>query len=90
MCAVCFTMYDIIPAGAAWVRAKWSKNASPVAATDGDEDGPTPTAEAPALGEPGPGDPIGDQAVHPEPDRVLMPAFVDDPGVDGEALLVRG
>ena len=99
MCAVCFTMYDIIPAGAAWMRAKWGKNAvsaAPDTADDGaavDRPDAGAGAGAAVLGESEPvlaggTDPVGDQSVHAEGDRVGVPARLDDPRVDAEPLLV--
>ena len=88
MCGVDFTVYDLVPAGAAWLRAVWVKHSNPptVDESGGGAVAPQPTGSEPALA--GRTDPIGDQAVHAEVDRVTVPAGLDDPRVDREPLLV--
>jgi len=75
MCAVCFTAYDLIPAGAVWMRARWVKRSSDPDPADGGE----------RLA-----DPIGDQAVDAQIDGVLMPVGVADPRVGAQFSCVRG
>jgi hypothetical protein len=92
MCGVDFTVYDLIPAGAAFVRALWVKHSTPLpsdragggAAGVPSESQPV-TSDAASLGL---GDPVGYESVHTELDRLAVPAVLDDPGVDAEPLLV--
>jgi hypothetical protein len=94
MCGVDFTVYDLIPAGAAWLRAVWVRHSSPptvdasgggaVAAESG------PGLDLSVLDSTRLGDPIGDQTVHAELEGSAGPTRLDDPGVDREPLLVGG
>ena len=51
MCAVCFTAYDLVPAGAAWLRARWvrgSGSESDVTDIDETEVAETSTTKTPS------------------------------------------
>ena len=94
MCGVDFTVYDLIPAGAAWMRAVCVRHSNPPTV---DASGGAVSVEAPESHQrlaassqrvAGVGPPIRDHAVHAEIQRIVEPVRLHDPGVDREPLLV--
>lgn len=88
MCGVDFTVYDLIPAGAAWLRAVWVRNSTPPTVDASGGGAAAPESADSAQGVSSLRDPIGDHCVHAELERVAESTPLDDPRVDQEPLLV--